>query len=400
MGKEKDIECRHCGGTNPPGSAYCWYCGARLPRLRLSLRGASLPVRLGVQAFKWVIALLVVAGIAYGLYHAAERYLLPVFKEEQEEFQVVSTTATTRPPSPTTTTLPRTERVLPAGADRYSTAITISRLAFPEGAPGLVLVPGDNYQQAMCSVPLAAAYAGPLLYLPPTGLRTDIKNEIKRLNPTQVFLINVNRSKTVATEIGELLEKPTVTRLTGNDAYDTAVLIAQKLAEKVDTIAKAVIVPSDSFVEAAAVSPLAGARHWPILLTRRDSDPPSATVQALKDLKIASALVVGTRTKVELVEVDTQIGATSHQTAALVAEYAADNGLDFAHTCLASGDEFPDPLAAAAYLALERGILLLAREGELPADTLTVFNAHAAEIRLLDIIALPALAKELGASGE
>jgi hypothetical protein len=43
-----------------------------------------------------------------------------------------------------------------------------------------------------------------------------------------------------------------------------------------------------------------------------------------------------------------------------VAAYAFTNaGLTFAHTALATGDKFPDALAAGPYLAQDQGILLL-----------------------------------------
>lgn len=398
MTKAQDIDCRHCGGTNPPDSVYCWYCGARLPRHDLSLRRVSPPVRIALQVFKWVVALSVVASIAYGLYHVAEHFLLPVFQQDQEDSQIVGTASSVGSPATTFTTTPRVEHILPGGADRYATAVAISQLGFPDGAAGLVLAPGDDYQKSMCAVPLAAAYRGPILYVPPAGLRADVRDEIKRLNPAQVFLINVSRSKTVAAEVADLLEKPTVTRLNNDDIFETSALIAQEIRKKTEVISRAVIVPSDSFIEAVAVSPLAGAQSWPILLAYRDKNLPSSTAQALEDLEVTSALVVGNETQLELAEVETTAGEDSYETAALVAQYAAENGLDFDHICIATGDGFPDPLAAAAYLALEHGILLLAKDGKLSGLTLELFDSHAAAMRILDIIALPALAKELTAT--
>ena len=52
------------------------------------------------------------------------------------------------------------------GVDRYDTAIKISKAMFPGALPpgsGLVLAPGDTFQEALCGAPLAAAYGGPVL---------------------------------------------------------------------------------------------------------------------------------------------------------------------------------------------------------------------------------------------
>jgi hypothetical protein len=59
------------------------------------------------------------------------------------------------------------------GTDRYSTAVKVSQAAFPDGLPadcGLVLAPGESYQEALCGAPLAAAYGGPVLLTPRVGL--------------------------------------------------------------------------------------------------------------------------------------------------------------------------------------------------------------------------------------
>ncbi len=52
------------------------------------------------------------------------------------------------------------------GTDRYDTAIKISKAMFPGALPpgsGVVLAPGETFQEALCGAPLAAAYGGPVL---------------------------------------------------------------------------------------------------------------------------------------------------------------------------------------------------------------------------------------------
>ena len=63
-------------------------------------------------------------------------------------------------------------------------------------------------------------------------------------------------------------------------------------------------------------------------------------------------------------------GANRYVTNANVANWAKANaGLSFAHTGIATGDKFPDALAAGPYLGKDNGILLLSPlAGPLPAN--------------------------------
>ena len=77
------------------------------------------------------------------------------------------------------------------GTDRYDTAIKMSQAMFPGALPpdsGLVLAPGETYQEALCGAPLAAAYGGPVLLTPSVGLNNAVRSEIIRLAPKYVVL--------------------------------------------------------------------------------------------------------------------------------------------------------------------------------------------------------------------
>jgi hypothetical protein len=89
------------------------------------------------------------------------------------------------------------------------------------------------------------------------------------------------------------------------------------------------------------------------------------------------------------------MGQDSYETCALLAAYSAAHGLSYTHTAFATGEDFPDGLAAGPYLALDKGILLLTKPGALPAPILAVFNQNFKAIRNLDFIGLRDLAKEM-----
>jgi hypothetical protein len=257
------------------------------------------------------------------------------------------------------------------------------------------LVPGDDYLQGLTTVPLAAAYGGPVLLVPPDGMREDVAAEIERLSPGQLFLVALPNARTIEKQLKALLPEATVTRIAGDDGYETAAAVAGALKSKLGTISKVVLAPSDSFLEAIVVSPLAAANGWPILLAPKRGDVPWVTTNAIKQLGAQSALVVGLDATLRLDAVETQAGTGALDTASLIVRYAADHGCDFTHTAIASGDTFPDALVAASYLSLDRGILIPATSGQIPSSLASILNANLADVRRLDFIALPELAEAM-----
>ena len=385
--------CRQCHGTNPAGSTYCWYCGARLRGLFLRPGGRVSALRLLLRGSKWLLAMAVLAGVAYGVYYSLDRLVWPaVSSRETQEANVITTLPAS---STTTTTIPRVDRQV-GGGSRYATAIAVSKLAFPAGAAALVLVAGDDSVDALPVGPLAAAYGAPILLMPPEGLSSDLSAEITRLGPQEVFLVGISNPQTARGQLGEMLGSPAVTDLTGSDPYETAANIAMQVKTKLGGVSKVVIAPSDSFLEAIAVTPLASASGWPILLAPQQGELPGPTAKALADLQVTSALVVGTAVPLtEVSDVERRVGTDSLDTVALIVQYALEQGVTFQHTAIASGDDFPDGLVTESLLARTGGILLLTQEGRLPAQMQSLFDANRAAIRTLDFIALPSLAKAI-----
>jgi len=282
------------------------------------------------------------------------------------------------------------------GQDRYETAIQISQQGFPSGAAAVAPVSGSDYPDALCAGPLAGAYAGPLLYVPTDGLIADLQAEIKRLHPAQMFMVGFQDGTSLEGQVKAVLTQATVTILAGHDRYQTAALVAGQMKAKLGTISKVVVASGDDFSQVLAGSPLAGPLGWPILLVPTSGGVPEATTQALASLGATSALEVGTSTRLPLTDVDHEQGPDAYQTAALLAQYGLQHGLSFAHTALATGESFPDALCAGPYLAQDKGILLLTSNEEVPPATAGLLNSQSKSIRALDVIGLPALAKELG----
>jgi Tol biopolymer transport system component/putative cell wall-binding protein len=281
------------------------------------------------------------------------------------------------------------------GTDRYDTAIKLSKAANPTPLPagsGLVIAPGETFPEALCGAPLAAAWGGPVLLHPKTGLNTAVVAEVKRLAPSRVFLIGY--ATTQANRIKAALPGITISAINGTDVYDMSYKVAKALRDKVGDLsaATAIITIGTNYPDALGVSPLACAKKWPILLTNPSGRLNAKAAQALSELGITQALKVGT-----YVTLPTTVagranlsGANRYITNANVAAWAQANaGLTFTHTAIATGDKFPDALAAGPYLAKDSGILLLSPlYGPLPAPIGALLTANRDAVQHFTFVAM------------
>jgi len=285
------------------------------------------------------------------------------------------------------------------GTDRFDTAIKLSKAAHPQSLPpgsGLVLAPGETYQEALCGAPLAAAYGGPVLLTPTVGLNNAVRDEIVRLAPDHVICIGLSDDIKNAVQAA-LGPDATVSVIRGtlDNVYDMSYKVAGALAARLGGLggAVAMITRGDVFPDAIGVSPLACARGWPILLTNSATGAlHSSATAALTDLGVSKALKVGTY--VTLPDAVTGLanlsGADRYETNRKVAEWAAAcAGLAFTHLGFATGDKFPDALASGPYFALDDGVLLLSPlYGPLPACIGAGVSANADAVSQVSFIAM------------
>jgi len=283
------------------------------------------------------------------------------------------------------------------GSDRYDTAIRLSQAAFPDWADGVVLVPGDNYPDALSAAPLAAAWGGPTLLTPASGLDSRTKAELQRLNPSRVFVVGLSTAVRDAVQFA--LPTTTVTRIAGADRYDTAAQVATqvktRLTSQGKSITRVVIVPGDDFPDGLTVGPVAAKNGWPILLTPKNGPVPSVTVNAYTTtLGVTTATTVGVSTGVTIPNITSlkRINGTDrYETSALVATWAAEENpfASYKHTALATGDNYPDALAAGSYLAKDGGVLLLTNGETIPQNTIDQLKKNYRALEVMDYVALP-----------
>ena len=150
-----------------------------------------------------------------------------------------------------------------AGADRYATAAEVSKASFADGgADAVVLATGDDYPDALVSVPLATAKNAPLLFTTGNTLPAVTKAELLRvLKPGgSVYLLGGLRAipASIADEV--TASGLQATRIGGGpDRYHTATAVADVLGDPTTML----LVSGTAFADAMAAGPaadLAGSR--------------------------------------------------------------------------------------------------------------------------------------------
>ena len=391
MKAPRQLKCRVCGEAVLPGDSFCNRCSAPLRAQGYEEDGHVRATWIAWTAVKRLIAALVVlaafGGFGYVIYHSLQPSVA---------VEIDGTTSTGIVETNTSTTAaPARKYTLIQGADRYLTAIAVSKQGFPDSATAVVLAPGDRYQEALCAAPLAKAFGGPLLLVPPEGLNESLLAELQRLDPSEVFLVGIQLDSATRKALSALPNPPAVTSLNGGDQYETAALVARQLKKKLGSVEKVVLVPSGSFAGGLAVAPLAASQSWPILLTSENARPPQVIREAIVELGVSSALVVGSQAEVDLAQVERVTGADQYDMCALVAEYGLAHGLTIDHLAFATGEDFPDALAAGPFLALDNGVLLLTKGDEVPSPIAAFLEARVGDPLVLDFIALPDLARSM-----
>jgi putative cell wall-binding protein len=94
-----------------------------------------------------------------------------------------------------------------SGADRYATAIEVSRATTGTDDPRTVYIAtGVTFADGLSGTPAAARANGPLLIVPNGSLTPALANELRRLDPPRIVILGGPSavSTTIAAEIAAL----------------------------------------------------------------------------------------------------------------------------------------------------------------------------------------------------
>ncbi|GAA5162223.1 cell wall-binding repeat-containing protein [Ornithinimicrobium tianjinense] len=115
-----------------------------------------------------------------------------------------------------------------AGEDRFGTAVSVSRAAFPSGADVVYVATGRNWPDALSAGAAAVVQGGPVLLSDTTHVPAAVLTELERLDPSRIMLVGGTSAVSDAAA-AQLRTIATTERLSGTDRYRTALSVSQRV---------------------------------------------------------------------------------------------------------------------------------------------------------------------------
>lgn len=272
-----------------------------------------------------------------------------------------------------TTALASTQKLL--GIDRYETSAQIALNGWNRSMYA-ILVPGDNFPDAISAAPLAKYYSAPILLTKKDYIPTDILNVIKQLEITDIIIIGGTGVITTSVESELASLGIRTSRIDGRDRYETSINIAKhfKISSKND-ISEIAIVTGEDFADALSIAPIAANKHMPILLIQHNKIPDDVK-EFLGTCKPTKTYVVGAGSSLdksllkELPNVEQINGMDKYQrNLAIIDKFKSELDLDSIY--LTTGEDYADGLSGAALASIRYNpIVLVGENAKAPKDYL------------------------------
>ncbi|HWH33504.1 MAG TPA: cell wall-binding repeat-containing protein, partial [Egibacteraceae bacterium] len=303
-----------------------------------------------------------------------------------------------------------------AGQDPVTTAVALSRFAFPDGAPSALLARADAFPDALASGLLQDE--GPLLLTAGAALDTAAREELARLGVERVTVLGGTAAITEA--VAEELRQAgyRVSRLSGGTRVDTAVAVASsRPASRTVLLARAFGGSGDAsqgFADALSAGAWAAASGYPVLLSETASLS-AATAAYLRAAAVRTVIMVGGAAALSA-QVEQQLlalgvgvrrvsGAERAATAVAVAEAQGwDSSADVSQVVVVPGrgdSAWAAGFGAAALAAGGATAVVLAEGDALPTATRRFLRAGSADVVCAPLLArarCDEAAEELGTS--
>lgn len=260
-----------------------------------------------------------------------------------------------------------------SGKTRIETAIQISNRFYgwdDSSVENVILANGFNFADALAGVPLSKALDAPILLTGGKNLEDSIKNQLQYLNTKNVYILGGGAA--VSNDIEKKLKDSgyDVERLSGISRYETAVVIAEKLAELKGVPTELFLANGASFADALSVGPVAAAGGSPLLYVPSSGELDYTTGEFIASCNTQNVVVLGgTGAVIEdvghslstygVVEFQRVSGKNRYATCLeIIKKYSDRFGSGYTLT-LATGKAFPDALAGGAFAASIDAPLLL-----------------------------------------
>lgn len=265
-----------------------------------------------------------------------------------------------------------------SGADRYATAVAVSREAYPGTAPVVYIATGLGYPDALAAGPAAAHQGGPLLLTLPNALPDSVRAELVRLQPATIVVVGGPSAigENVADELRGI--QPNTVRLAGDDRYATSRAVVDYAFDSAEVV---YVATGRNFPDALGSGAAAGYGDGPVVLVDGSTSAvPSATRTLLTQLHPDRIVVAGGPVSVSP-ELSSSLGSIAPTTRASgddrfeTSVAVAADAWDAAPTVLlATGLNFPDALAASAWGGATGSPLLVVPGSCVPQSALDLIH--------------------------
>ena len=266
------------------------------------------------------------------------------------------------------------ERVF--GNTRYETSYNIFNKGW-ESSENVILASGIDYPDALCAAPLAVKHDAPILLSRNTTLESqpDLKDSLVNKGVKNVIIVGGETAipKVIQDEIASL--GINVRRIGGKDRYETAVLIAKEVGVTNGEIALA---NGMSFADGLSISPIAGRKQSPILLTKKDNLP-EVTMNFINENEINKTYIIGQTTVItdkvadQTKEPERLGGANRYETNATIFNRFKSE-VNLSDIYVASGLAFPDALSSSALAAKNGNFVLLSNIRQVEDPVKNIIN--------------------------
>lgn len=269
-----------------------------------------------------------------------------------------------------------------AGDDAVQTASIIASEAFDDST-WAILARDDDFADAMSATGLAGALNAPIVLTDRHGLSSEAATTLSELGVENVYIIGGQGAMPGAFESQlRAIGVSHAERIFGNEAYDTSVVCADRIAKLDNACGYAIVAYGQNFQDALSMSSFAYKYHVPIFLQtygsnssyRHLTDDALAMLNGTGAYAQAKVFVAGGAGAVSQDSAEHALdgglrggqrlwGDSGYDTSEAIAEFMTDQHLLSASTvCLASGALKPggsDALAGAALAGKAGGVMLL-----------------------------------------
>ena len=168
-------------------------------------------------------------------------------------------------------TKPSTQVKSLQGNRRFETAVSISKEGWNSNADTVIIASAYSVVDGSSATPLASIKNAPILLVDKNEVTNSTKEELKRLNPSNIIVIggtNVVNDNTY-NELKSILPSASIKRIGGINRYETSLNIAKEMS-KYKNIDKVYVAGGHGEADALSIASKAGEDKAPIILTPKD----------------------------------------------------------------------------------------------------------------------------------